>query len=168
MYKYVDDTTLTELLPCSSQQTHMQTFLQQLQTSATPNKMKINFMKTKEMILPRSFVTQPSPSAYSDNLWKLVFSTILIDSVSLLFCTFIGFLQFRHCSRFRDSFCLASVFKCLFTYLLTYSALLQNFPLNTYLTLLLTTLSSWKEYSISNLLASLSHTIWIGKHTLTR
>ena len=68
MYKYVDDTTLTELLPCSSQQTHMQTFLQQLQTWATPNKMKINFMKTKEMILPRSFVTQPSPSAYSDNL----------------------------------------------------------------------------------------------------
>jgi len=40
--------------------------------------------------------------------------------VSLLFCTFIGFLQFRHRTRFRDSFCLASVFKCLFTYLLTY------------------------------------------------
>jgi len=29
----------------------MQTFLQQLQSWATPNKMKINFMKTKEMIL---------------------------------------------------------------------------------------------------------------------
>jgi len=40
--------------------------------------------------------------------------------VSLLFCTFIGFLQLRHRTRFRDSFCLASVFKCLFTYLLTY------------------------------------------------
>jgi len=37
----------------------------------------------------------------------------------LLFCTFIGFLQFRHRTRFRDSFCLASVFKCLSTYLLT-------------------------------------------------
>jgi len=39
--------------------------------------------------------------------------------VSLSFCTFIGFLQLRHRTRFRDSFCLASVFKCLFTYLLT-------------------------------------------------
>ena len=58
--------------------------------------------------------------AQSDNPWKLIFSTtILIDSVSLLFCTFIGFLQFRHRTRFRDSLCLGSVFKCLFTYLLT-------------------------------------------------
>jgi len=47
----MDDTTFTELLPRGSQQTHMQTFLQQLQTWATPNKMKINFMKTKKMIL---------------------------------------------------------------------------------------------------------------------
>ena len=88
-HKYVDDTTLTEFLPRGSQQTHMQTFLQQLHTWATPNKMKINFMKTKEMIL--------GPVA--------------------------------------------------------------KFPLNTSLTLLLTTLSSWKEYSNSNFLASLSHTI---------
>ena len=59
----------------------------------------------------------------SDNPWKLIFSTtILINSVSLLFCTFIGFLQLRHRTRFRDSFCLASVFKCLFTYLLTTSS----------------------------------------------
>jgi len=52
-HKYVDDTThtLIESVPCGSQQTHMQTFLQQLQTWATPNKMKINFIKTKEMIL---------------------------------------------------------------------------------------------------------------------
>ena len=59
------------------------------------------------MLFPRSFVTQPSPSASSDNPWKLIFSTTLIDSVSLLFCTFIGFLQFFF------------VFKCL-VYLLTY------------------------------------------------
>ena len=51
IHKYEDDTTFTELLPRDSQQTHKQTFLQQLQTRATPNKMKINFMKTKEMIL---------------------------------------------------------------------------------------------------------------------
>ena len=50
-HKYEDDTTFTELLPRDSQQTHKQTFLQQLQTRATPNKMKINFMTTKEMIL---------------------------------------------------------------------------------------------------------------------
>ena len=48
------------------------------------------------MLFPCCFVTQPSPSASSDNTWKLIFlTTILIDSVSLLFCTFIGFLQFR-------------------------------------------------------------------------
>ena len=54
-HKYVDDTmhTLIESVPCGSQQTHMQTFLQQLQTWATPNKMKINFIKTKEMIVER-------------------------------------------------------------------------------------------------------------------
>jgi len=74
-HKYVDDTTFTDLLPRSSQQIHMQTFLQQLQTWATPNN---------------------GPLAVS---------------------------------------------------------------VNTYLTLLLTTLSLWKEYSISNFLALLSHTI---------
>jgi len=47
----VDDTTLTELLPRGSQQTYMHSFLPQLQTWATPNKMNINFTKTKETIL---------------------------------------------------------------------------------------------------------------------
>jgi len=85
-------------------------------------------MKTRIVTLfPRSFVTQPSPSTSLDNPWKLIFSTtILIDSVSLLLCTFIGFLQFRHRTRFRDSFCLASVFKCLFTYLVTASTLAET------------------------------------------
>ena len=42
-HKYVDDTNLTEFcLVVGSQQTHMQTFLQQLQTWGTPNKKKIN------------------------------------------------------------------------------------------------------------------------------
>ena len=74
------------------------------------------------MLFPRSFVTQPSPSASSDNPWQLVFSTtIMIDCVSLLFCTFIllCFLGFRHRTRFRDSFCLARVFQ-MSVYLLTY------------------------------------------------
>ena len=64
-HKYVDDTTLTELLPRGSQQTHMKTFLQQLQTWATPNKMKINFMKTKEMIL--GLLAKFSPQHLSDS-----------------------------------------------------------------------------------------------------
>ena len=97
-HKYVDDTTLTELLPRGSQQTYMHTFLQQLQTWATPNKMNINFTKTKEMI------------------WVLW----------------------------------------------------QSLPLNCYLIVPLTTLSAWKEYNISNLLALLSRMISIGKLTLTR
>jgi len=43
-------------------------------------------------VFPHSFVTQPSPSTFSDNPWKLIFSTtILIDCVSLLFCTCIVF-----------------------------------------------------------------------------
>jgi len=29
-------------------------------------------------LFPRSFVTQPSPSASSDNHWKLIFSTIIL------------------------------------------------------------------------------------------
>jgi len=41
-HKYAGDTTLTESLPHGSQQTHMLTFLQQLQTWATANKMKTN------------------------------------------------------------------------------------------------------------------------------
>ena len=50
-HKYVDDTTLTELLRRGSQQSYMHTFLQQLLTWTTSNKMNINFTKTKEMIL---------------------------------------------------------------------------------------------------------------------
>jgi len=57
-----------------------------------------------------------SISIFRQSLKTHLFNT-LIDSVSLLFCTFIGFLQLRHRTRFRDSFCLANVFKCLFTYL---------------------------------------------------
>jgi len=61
----VDDTTLTELLPRGSQQTHMQTFLHQLHTWATPNKMEINFMKTKKMIL--GSLEKFSPQHLSDS-----------------------------------------------------------------------------------------------------
>ena len=46
-HKYVDDTTLTELLPRGSQQTYMHTFLQQLQTWATSNKMNITLQRPR-------------------------------------------------------------------------------------------------------------------------
>ena len=59
-HKYVDDTTLTELLPRGSQQTYMHTFLQQLLTWTTSNKMNINFTKTKEMILGPLAKSPPS------------------------------------------------------------------------------------------------------------
>ena len=70
------------------------------------------------MLFPRrSVIHSSSPSASSDNPWKLIFSTtILIDSVSLLFCTFIVFFS----SVTARAFVTVSVylFKCLF-YLLS-------------------------------------------------
>lgn len=49
-HKYVDD-TLTELSTNGSHVSEMKTFLQVLQAWTTSNKMKINYTKTKEMIL---------------------------------------------------------------------------------------------------------------------
>jgi len=73
------------------------------------------FKRRNELKL-RSLVDPGQTLAGSGPLWPLRRWRLW----SLLFCTLIGFLQFRHRTRFRDSFCLASVFKCLFTYLLTY------------------------------------------------
>jgi len=50
-HKYVDDTTLTELLPRGSSESRMQLHFQDLHGWTTYNKMKINYTKTKEMIL---------------------------------------------------------------------------------------------------------------------
>ena len=50
-HKYVDDTTLTELLPRGSSESQMQLHFQDLRDWTTYNKMKINYIKTKEMIL---------------------------------------------------------------------------------------------------------------------
>jgi len=50
-HKYVDDTTLTELLHNNGDQCDMQSFFQQLLNWATNNDMIVNFTKTKEMIM---------------------------------------------------------------------------------------------------------------------
>jgi len=47
-HKYVDDTTLTELLPRGSSDSRTQLHLQELQDWTNDNKMKINYTKTKE------------------------------------------------------------------------------------------------------------------------
>jgi len=51
LHKYVDDTTLTELLHYNGNQSDMQSFFQQLLSWAANNDMIVNFTKTKEMIL---------------------------------------------------------------------------------------------------------------------
>jgi len=50
VHKYVDDTTLTELLPKNAK-TEMSTFISNLLSWANKNNMEINTTKTKEMIL---------------------------------------------------------------------------------------------------------------------
>jgi len=61
IHKYMDDTTLTELLISYSHISEMQTFLQLLQAWATNNKMKINYTKTTEMILGPLARQPPQP-----------------------------------------------------------------------------------------------------------
>ena len=51
LHKYVDDTTLTELLLGRSQLSNMQYFFQQLLNWSTANDMVVNFSKTKEMVM---------------------------------------------------------------------------------------------------------------------
>ena len=51
LHKYVDDTTLTELLQNNREPSNMQSFLQQLLNWAASNDMAVNFNKTKEMIM---------------------------------------------------------------------------------------------------------------------
>jgi hypothetical protein len=51
IHKYVDDTTLTEILPTLSHPSSMPSYLQQLQIWTQANHMIVNTGKTKEMIL---------------------------------------------------------------------------------------------------------------------
>lgn len=51
IHKYVDDTTLTELLHSSDDVSHMQYFFEQLISWSVNNDMVVNFDKTKEMVI---------------------------------------------------------------------------------------------------------------------
>ena len=51
IHKYVDDTTLTELLQTQRDQSEMAYFFQQLLSWTERNDMKVNFSKTKEMVM---------------------------------------------------------------------------------------------------------------------
>ena len=65
VHKFVDDTTFSEILPRGALTSRMQTFLQQLQDWANSAKMKLNFSKTKEMILGP--LARSSPQSLSDS-----------------------------------------------------------------------------------------------------
>ena len=82
VHKYVDDTTLSELLPKSSSASNMQVFLAALLDWAAENDMQINSTKTKEMVLgPLSRVdlpllTTPTGSVERVTSFKLLGVTI--------------------------------------------------------------------------------------------
>jgi len=51
IHKYVDDTTLSEVLESKIQDSYMQAFIENLLDWADRNDMQVNTAKTKEMIL---------------------------------------------------------------------------------------------------------------------
>jgi len=59
LHKYVDDTTLCELVQLKQLATHISTYLADLVTWAAHNGMELNISQTKEMILGQLAVTNP-------------------------------------------------------------------------------------------------------------
>ena len=57
LHKYVDDTTLSELVRPKQLDTYIQTYLANLLTWAVQNGMEINTSKTKEMVHGRFAIT---------------------------------------------------------------------------------------------------------------
>ena len=72
-HKYVDDTTLSELLTRGSVVSTMQTSFQQLQ-QWTENNMQINFSKTKEMILGPLAKLSPQPLSCNSGSHLVLYS----------------------------------------------------------------------------------------------
>jgi len=56
-HKYVDDTTLTELIRDKTKPSNMQTIFEQLLTWTNENHMAVNYSKTKEIIMGSSSIT---------------------------------------------------------------------------------------------------------------
>ena len=78
LHKYVDDTTLTELLQNNREPSNMQSFLPQLLNWAASNDMVVNFNKTKEMIM--------GPASKTANLLPLSTVTGSVGPLSKLIC----------------------------------------------------------------------------------
>jgi len=74
LHKYVDDTTLTELLLNNWEPSNMQSYLQQLLNWTDSNNMVVNFDKTKEMIM--------GPISKTTNFLPLTTDTGYIEQVN--------------------------------------------------------------------------------------
>jgi len=84
LHKYVDDTTLSELVQPKQPDTHILTYLAELFTWAAHNGMEINTSKTKEMVLGRLANTNlPLPNISSQTVERVTTYKLLgvhIDS----------------------------------------------------------------------------------------
>ena len=74
IHKYVDDTTLTELLCSSKNVSNLHNFLDQLLQWSSANDMVVNSTKTKEIVM--------APQALTSNLQPLRVDTSSIERVS--------------------------------------------------------------------------------------
>jgi len=95
LHKYVDDTTLSELVQPKQLDTHILTYLADLLTWAAHNGMEINTSKTNEMVLGRvANINLPLPNIASQTVervttYKLLGVGLHIDS-TLSWSTHIG------------------------------------------------------------------------------
>ena len=81
IHKYVDDTTLSEVILTPHQPSNMQHYFQQLLAWSTANDMDVNFDKTKEMVFgPPSLAA--NISLLSSSHWTCKFSEIFGHSWS--------------------------------------------------------------------------------------
>ena len=60
VHKFVDDTTLTELLDNRTKQSNMQSCFDRLLTWSDKNDMAVNFNKTKEMVMGPPYIQPPT------------------------------------------------------------------------------------------------------------
>ena len=102
MVKYVDDSTLSELLPPNSQASSMIQYLEQLVTWTTDNHMQVNSTKTKEMIIgPLTKLNLPSlatPSGTIERVSSFKLLGVYIES-SLCWSTHVNSILKKATSR---------------------------------------------------------------------
>ena len=72
LHKYVDDTTLSEVVQAKQLDTHILTYLTELLTWAAHNGTEINTSKTKEMVLGRlANINLPLPNIASQTVERV-------------------------------------------------------------------------------------------------